>query len=168
MWQLILGPILGTAGGLVQKWFDSREKVADRAHELALMDKEIAMADKRADIEKELAREAADSAAFSSSYQYANESLLPGDVKLNSKQTWLALGVEALTRSIRPVATIWYQLALAGVFSWTAYELSKVNGAMLDPTKMQGMLTEIVYSIIGTAETTLFWWFGIRGTSRRK
>lgn len=167
MWQLILGPVLGTFGGIIQKYLESKEKAAERKHELDIMDKEAELADRRLKIEQEIKREQADAAAFSASYNFVNDRLLPDGGKLSKGQVWIALLVDALSRLIRPVATIWYQLALAGVFCWAAYELNRINAGLLDPTEMQAIVHEIIFSIIGTAETILLWWFGIRGMSKR-
>ncbi len=167
MWQLILGPVLGTFGGLVQKFFEGREKAAERQHELAVMDKEAELADRRLKIEQEIKTEQFDAAAFAASYNFANDRLLPEGAKLSKLQTWVALLVDSFSRLIRPMATVWYQLALAGVFCWAAYELNRINASVLDPEEMQTIVREIVFSIIGTSETVLFWWFGIRGMSKR-
>jgi len=167
MWQLILGPLLGTIGGIATKWMEGKEKKADRAHELAVMDKEAELADRRLKMEGELKREEMDAASFSASYQFNNDNLTPEHVKLSKGQLWLAIFVDALNRLIRPLMTVWYQFALAGCFIWAALLLQRLGVGALDVKEAQGMMHEIVYSVIGTAETILLWWFGIRGTSKR-
>lgn len=167
MWQLILGPVLGTLGGIATKWMEGKEKKADRAHELAVMDKEAELADRRLKIEGELKREEMDAATFSASYQFNNTNLTPEHAKLSKGQLWLAIFVDALNRLIRPLMTVWYQFALAGCFIWAALLLHRLGIGALDAKEAQSMMHEIVYSVIGTAETILLWWFGIRGSSKR-
>ena len=174
MWQLILGPILGTVGGLFNRWLDlkgekqkAEEREKERGHELAVMDKEYALAERKATLEASIRESEADARAFEASYQFANERLLPDGTKLTPGQRWLALGVDAFTRLIRPTSTVWYQLALAGVFVWSALELRRRGMDALSAEQLGTLVSEIVYSIVAIAETTLFWWFGIRGTSKR-
>lgn len=174
MWQLILGPILGTVGGLFNRWIDlkgekqkAEERKEERAHELAVMDKEYALAERRATLEASIRESEADARAFEASYQFANDRLLPEGSKLSPAQRWLALGVDAFSRLIRPMATVWYQLALGGVFVWSALELRQRGLEALSAEQFGALVSEIIYSIVALAETTLLWWFGIRGTSKR-
>lgn len=168
MWQMILGPVLGAVGGLATKWLDSREKEKDRAHELAVMDREAELADRRLKIEGELRREEAAEASFAASYQFNNERLVPEGAKLSKGQMWLAVFIDALTKSIRPCSTILYQFAIMGIFVWCAVELRRLNIDKLNPDEIHAIFREVIYTIIGTGETILLWWFGIRGTSRKK
>lgn len=163
MWQLILGPIVGFLGSTVQKYFEQKEKAADRAHELAIMDREADYADRRLKVEQEMAVEKADAAAFGASYRYANDQLLPAGQKLTRGQTWLALLIDAFTKLIRPATTTWYQVAVAGVFAWCAWKV----GGKIDQAVASQIMKEVIFSIIGLAETTLLWWYGIRGMSKR-
>lgn len=174
MWQLILGPILGTVGGLFNRWIDLKgekqkadEREKERSHELAVMDKEYAIAERRATLEASIRESEADARAFEASYQFANDRLLPEGSKLSPAQRWLALGVDAFSRLIRPMSTVWYQLALGGVFVWSALELRQRGLEALSAEQFGALVSEIIYSIVALAETTLLWWFGIRGTSKR-
>lgn len=174
MWQLILGPVLGTFGGLLNRWIDLKgekqkadERDKERSHELAVMDKEYALAERRATIEAAMRESEADARAFEASYQFQNDKLLPSGSKLSPAQRWLALGVDAFSRMIRPMATVWYQLVLGGVFIWAALELKRRGLEAMSSNQLGLLVSDLVYSIVGLAETTLLWWFGIRGISKR-
>lgn len=174
MWQLILGPILGTFGGLLNRWLDlkgekqkAEERKEERAHELLVMDKEYALAERKATLEASMRQDEIAAESFSDSYKFANERLLPEGTKLTPGQKWLALAIDAFTRLIRPAATVWYQFALTGVFVWAAMELKRRGLSALTSEQFGALTAEIIYSIVGLAETTLLWWFGIRGPSKK-
>lgn len=174
MWQLILGPILGTVGGLFNRWLDLKgekqkadERDKERAHELAVMEKEFVLAERKATIEAAIRESEAAARAFEASYQFQNDKLLPDGSKLSPAQRWLALAIDAFSRLIRPASTVWYQLVLAGVFIWAALELRRRGLEALTSKQLGLLVADLVYSIVALAETTLLWWFGIRGLSKR-
>jgi hypothetical protein len=174
MWQLILGPLLGTAGGLLTKWIDLKEKKIDleekqreREHELAVMEKEYILAEKKMTVESSLRLSEQDAATFNESYKIFTDKLTPDGAKLTKKQLSLTLLVDAFNRLIRPISTVYYQLGVAALFSWSAWELHIRGVDALTAEQFGAITTEIIFSIIGMAQTTLFWWFGIRGGSSR-
>lgn len=175
MIQLILGPILGTVGGLFTKWLDLKaekqkaaERDKERAHELTVMDREYTLAEKKLKIESDLKMDEQDAAAFGESYKIFTDKLTPDGAKLKGKQLSFALFIDGFNRLVRPASTVYYQLGVAVLFSWSAWELHLRGVDALTTEQFGGIVTDIIYSIIAMAETTLFWWFGIRGSSPRK
>ena len=174
MWQLIAGPILGVVGGLMTRWLDikaekqkAEERDKERGHELAIMDKEFVLAERKATHESDLRIEEDDAASFGKSYEMFTERIVPEGARLTRTQTNFALGCDMINRLIRPLATIYYQLGVAVLFSWAAWELHRRGVDALTTEQLGKVTSEIIYSIIAMAETTLFWWFGIRGASKR-
>lgn len=175
MWQLIAGPILGLVGSAVEKYHEVKleqlkiqERALDRAHELAVMSKESELALQQTTVQGEIAQDIEAARAFTASYNFANDTLIPEGAKLGRKQLNWVVAVEILSKAIRPLATIWYQLLIAAVFGWAAYKLASVGGEVFAGEEIAGIFREVVYSVIGMGETTLFWWFGIRRMSKKK
>lgn len=163
----IIGPILGGLLGLGTKWLEGREKAADRSHELAVMDKEAALAASRLKLEGELRMEEADASAFAASYKFDNERLTPEGSRLSKGQLWLAIGIDALSKSVRPMSTIVYTGATFTILIWCLVSLNRAGQAGLTQAEMAQIVREVIYAIVYTSETILFWWFGIRGPSKR-
>jgi hypothetical protein len=163
----IIGPLLGGLLGLGTKWLESKEKAADRQHELAVMDKEAGLASARLKLEGELKMEEADANAFAASYKFDNERLTPEGSKLSKGQLWLAIFIDALSKSVRPMSTIVYTGATFTILIWCMVTLNRAGQQGLTQTEMSQLVREVIYAIVYTSETILFWWFGIRGPSRR-
>lgn len=173
MWQLIAGPVLGVIGGLMTRWLDikaekqkAEERDKERGHELAVMDKEYILAERQARHESDMRIEEDDAKSFGQSYRVFSERLSEG-VKLTKTQTNWALACDVFNRIIRPISTVYYQLGVAVLFSWSAWELRRRGIDAMTTEQISRVVSEIIYSIIAMAETTLFWWFGIRGSSKR-
>lgn len=173
-WQLIASPIIGAIGAIANTWLDikkekikAEERAAERTHELLVMDRENEYAKEKLTIEAEMQREKDAGADFRASHENNNSPILPKGTRLNTTQTWLALGVDSLAAIIRPIATIYYQLALIGVMAWSAHLLVKVGMPLVEQTFAQELMRDCVYSIVGMAELTCTWWFGARGLSKR-
>ncbi len=174
-WQLLLGPILGTFGGLAQGWLELKkeraradERALDRAHDLAVMDKEADLATRRLTIEQDMRNAEAANNALLKSYDVAAKPMLPGGTKLSGWHKSLAVLCDAWSSVIRPASTTFYQVANVGVFAWSAYLLAMAGGEVVDQAFAQELVRECVLSIIGMAEMTLCWWYGARGLAKRK
>ncbi len=175
MWQLILGPILGIVGSTIEKvteyktkQLEIKERALERDHDLAVMSKEADIAVNRITIEGEIAVGKIDAQTFQSSYKLNSDPLLPDDTKLSQRQVSWVLFVELFCRVIRPASTTMYQIFLAVIFGWAAWNVGKTGSTFFSGEEFKVMFREMVYSVIGIAETTLFWWYGIRRMSKKK
>jgi hypothetical protein len=174
-WQLILGPILGLVGSGIEKYTEHRKEVLkaeerekDRKHELAVMSMEADLALKRTTVEGAIRKAEGEQKTFDASYHFANDKLLPEGQTLTEKQTNWIVAVEVISKAIRPLSTIWYQVLVAAIFSWSAYTLVNASAEILSQQEVAGIYKEVVFSIIGMAETTLLWWYGIRRMSKKR
>ncbi len=175
MWQLILGPILGLVGSGIEKFSEyksdqlkSAEREKDRAHELAVMEKEVDLALKKTTVEGKIRQEVAAQATFDASYHFANDKLIPENAELSRGQLGWIVAVDVLSKSIRPLSTIWYQLMIAAIFGWSAWKLANASVEVFSLQEISSIYKEVVFSIIGLGETTLLWWYGIRRMSKKK
>lgn len=175
MWQLILGPLFGIIGGGLEKFteyktkqLDIKEKALDRQHDLDVMNLEANLVDKRIKVEGEIAINTIDAESFKESYRMGTDTLLPKDVDLTEKQVSRILFVELFCRIIRPASTTLYQIFIAIIFGWSAMNIADNGANFFTGTEFQTMFKELVYSVIGLAETTLLWWYGIRRMSKKK
>lgn len=175
MWQLILGPILGIAGSVIEKVAEykeaklkAEERAKDRAHDLLVMDKEAELAIKKSTIEGQIRQDAAEQKTFSDSYKFNNDKLLPEDANLTPKQLNWIVAIEVLSKAIRPLTTVWYQLLIAVIFGWSAWQLVDAGSEAFSEKEIAGIFKEIIYSIIAMGETTLLWYYGIRRMSKKK
>jgi hypothetical protein len=175
MWQLILGPILGLVGSGVEKFFElkterlkAEERQKDRDHDLAVMDKEADLALKQVTVEGRIRQDEAAAKSFSDSYQFANDKLISDDAKMSRGQLNWIVAVEVISKAIRPLSTIWYQLLVAVVFGWSAWMLVRTGAQAFTAKEATAIFREVIFSIIGMAETTLFWWYGIRRMSKKR
>jgi hypothetical protein len=174
MIQLILGPILGIIGGAIEKinaykleQLKFKNRALERDHDLKVLQAEAAITDRRIQVEGEIKVNQIDAETFQSSYRMHSDPLLPSDIALSSRQVSWVLFVEILSRSIRPVSTVMYQVFLACIFGWSAMKIAQSGGQFLSTGEFHQMFRELVYSIVGMAEASFFWWFGIRGKSNR-
>ena len=173
-WQLIASPIIGALGGLAQSWLElkkesakAQERAAERAHELAVMDREAEIAVKRMTVEQELRNEETQNETFRKSYEVFTKPLLPEGTKLNAAQKWVALFIDSSVTVIRPLCVVYYQLLLAVVAGWAMWILYKDGTPVVEIPFAQDLMKDIIYSIIGLSEMTVGWFFGVRGVSRR-
>jgi hypothetical protein len=107
----ILGLVFGGVSRLVQHGLEMADKQRERQHELAMFDKQAALADKRQDHDAALRRMDVDAA------QDANDTAaLVAALKAQSEEATAAGGwVAKLSASVRPVLTLWHGLVLYSV-----------------------------------------------------
>lgn len=167
----IISGALGGLFGIGQKFIELKEKKLeaeerdkDRAHDLLVMEKEGELAEKKLRIQQEMTQDQFAGEAFVQSQIYGNQSALPANVKLSKNQTWWLVVIEAISKAVRPVSTIYYQLAMTGVFIWTAWVLS---GVTLPVEKITNLQEEIIFAFIYLAEMTIGWWFGVSAIRKR-
>lgn len=170
----MLPAFIGGIFGILTRWMDLKvekvkieERREERTHELAVMDKEAEHAEKKLKIEQEIEQMRAAGEAFTASQKYGNERILPDGIKLTKAQAWWLVLAEAFGKFIRPLSTIYYQLAMAVVFAWSAWTLAETGSLGLEPKTAAEIVKETIYAILYMAEMTLGWWFGI-SVSRAK
>lgn len=175
MWQLIAGPLFGLIGSGVEKFAEykedklkAEEREKDRAHELAVMEKEATLAIQKTTVEGQIRQSEAEQKTFDRSYRFNNENLLPDNAEITGWKLGLVVLVEVFQKSIRPASTCWYQFLVAVVFSWSAWKLVNAGAEVISQKEIAEIFRHIVFSIIGMAETTLLWWYGIRRMSKKK
>jgi hypothetical protein len=175
MLQLILGPVLGIVGGALEKFTEFKtkqlemaERALERAHDLAIITKEADILYKQVTLQGEIEVNRIDAESFKDSYKMHSDSLITEGTKLTEKQVSRILLVELFSRIIRPLSTVLYQVFLAVIFGWAAWNLAQQGSSVFAGSEFKGMFKEMVYSIIGMAETTLFWYFGVRRMSKKK
>ena len=175
MWQLILGPVLGILGSGIEKFTEYKqeqlkiaEREKERAHDLACMQMEADLAEKRTRVAGEMKVQEMETEAFAGSYNLMSESLLPKDVKLTEKQVSRVLFVELFCKIIRPLSTTLYQCFLAIIFGWAAFKINAMGATAFTDKEFVEIFKEVVFSVVAMAETTLLWWFGIRRMSKKR
>lgn len=174
MWQLILGPVLGLVGGSLEKVFEfkmvklkAEERALERAHDLEAMRLESELTTREIKIEGEIKVGQMDAEAFKENLTAAHQSMIPIGQKLTDTQLSWVVAVEVFCKMIRPLTTTMYQVFLAAVFGWAAWNLAQQGQQVFTSDEFKTMFREMVYSVIGIAETTLFWWYGIRRMSKK-
>ena len=163
-----LGGLFGIGQKLIElkeKKIEAEERAKDREHDLLVMVKEGELAEKRLLIQQDINQDTQAGQAFTQSQIYGNQSALPQNVKLNKNQTWWLVVIEALSKAVRPCTTIYYQIAMAGVFVWTAYTLA---GVTLPVEKVMTLQEELIFAFIYMAEMTVGWWFGVSAVRKKR
>ena len=142
--------ILGSAIGKVFEFFQAREKAkeraADRAHEIRLLEMQ---AEKGAmEHERELAVEEAKTAASLRAASYAHD-------VAGGESEW----VRNVLRLYRPAITTFLVGAVTAFFFFVGDEVR------LNDLPVRAVIVE---SVLYAASTAVFWWFGDRGPSPKK
>jgi hypothetical protein len=175
VWQLIAGPLFGLIGSGMEKFAEHKqdklkaeERQKERVHDLAVMEKEASLAIQKTTVEGRIRQGEAEQKTFDESYRFNNDKLLPGDAELTPKQLNWIVAVEVVSKAIRPLSTVWYQVLVAVIFSWSAWKLTNASVEIFSLNEVATLYREVVFSIVGMAETTLLWWYGIRRMSKKK
>lgn len=175
MWQLIAGPLLGLVGSGIEKWSEHKENLRadkraedDRQHELKVMQFELDNAVILKRLEGEENRMTIDQQVFGENLKVANKSLIPEGQNLEGWRLTAVVLIEVFCKSIRPTSTVFYQVFVAVIFGWAAYNAVNSGTALFTPKEYTEIVREVIYSVIGMAETTLLWWYGIRRMSKEK
>lgn len=179
-----MGILFGTIGGLAKKWQDNKheremaaieatEKAADRAHDLALADKEIEATTKKAAMHLEETMYATDSASLSaaSARQDAEISVLRTVLDKSGKVVNVAAGVlftfaTFTQKMIRPVLTV----ALC-IMTWRMHqEVSALLGGLssLTNTELMEIYTRIVVTMLNLTELAVSFWYVSRPQKKSK
>lgn len=175
MWQLILGPLMGILGSGIEKFTEYKAEQLkmqarreEREHDLAAMRLESDLAEKRIRVDGEMKVQKMETKAFADSYDMMSDSLLPEGTKLTEKQISRILFVELFCKIIRPLSTTMYQIFLAVIFGWSAWQVATKGADFFTADEFKIMFREIVFSVVAMAEATLLWWYGIRRMSKKR
>ena len=175
VWQLIAGPILGLIGSGVEKLAEhkenqrkAKERDLDRKHELSVMQFEIDNAVSLKKLEGSEDRKTIDQKMFGENLKTTSKLLVPEGQKLEGWMLGLFVVIDAFSKSVRPVSTVFYQAFVAGIFVWAADNATRLGVEIFTPKEYVEFVNQVIYSVIGMAETTLFWWYGIRRMSKKQ
>jgi hypothetical protein len=174
IFKLVFSPLLGMFGAWMTVKADERkeiraaeDRIADRAHDLAVINAEGDLALKKVTLDASSRQAVSENTAFADSYTFANDNLIPEGAKLTNEQMNRVVWIEVINKAVRPFGVMWYQLLLAVIFGWAAVKLIGSTGKAFSDAEMAAMFRDVAYSIIGMAETSFFWYFGIRRMSKR-
>jgi hypothetical protein len=175
MWQLIAGPLFGLIGSGVEKWAEHKEnqrkdaeRREERKHELDVMQFELDNAVTLEKLRGNEKRMTIDQQVFGDNIKAAAVSLIPEGQKLEGWMLGLTVCTEVFCKAVRPTSTVFYQIFVAAIFTWAAYNAVQQGAEVFAPEEYAQIVKEVIYSVIGMAETTLFWWYGIRRMSKKK
>lgn len=136
----LLGSTVGRVVGLFEGRQRRRERDAERAHELLLLDKQRELRASEREHEVELAAEASSLQLRQASYQHG--------ISIGETYEW----VNAVRALVRPVLTV----ALIALCSWSFYITRE------DPGSRDAMIETITFLTL----TCITWWFGDRAPKR--
>lgn len=177
-----LSPILGGITGLLGSFVEKRHEVAKAKIDLevlkennrlakSLADKEYARLVKISEIEVEKMTLTTEAESLQKSYEIFTSAMVPEGTKLTGGKLWLALLVDTFNNLIRPFSTMYYQILLGGLMTYTLYYLNTYAPEMLSTPDLKLQLLAILFAIIDMilflASMSLGWWFGNRGMSLR-
>lgn len=162
------GGITGLIGMLASGVLGYFKEKDERAHQLALKDKDLQLMRLEADNAVKISEAARltmqaqqDGEAFTASQQLGNQSILQAGVYEKASR-WAINGailVEAFMRTVRPALTA---MALAAL-TWVAVKsYEKLAGAAITADQAQVTWMECVQAVIYIATTSYIWWFGSR------
>lgn len=180
------GGLVGLIGTAIKQYQERKEREADRQHQLAMRDKDLAemkeeanlklrQTDKEiegqkavAQIEANAARDVANAATQRASYdhdqaKYATGSWIGNVLRgfWGGLAAFMMVFVDFARGMIRPTTTL-YLLAIESYIAWLLYQLLQVFGniGLLTPDQVFGLFREVVLSIVFLSSTALTWWYG--------
>jgi hypothetical protein len=151
------------------KKLDLAHEVARWGHEVALRDKDIALAQAEAQGRKEVAIIEGDSMVEAARMEaigqsHAAEKLDASELKAAGKFAPVLVFVSALNKLIRPILTI----ALAGAaiyINWLFIEAFRTSNVLLSPEQQLDLYTQAAAWIGGQGAAVISYWFVSRGSS---
>lgn len=172
--SIFAGGATGIIGVIAQRWFDHKNRELDKELEKQRQDHELAMRDKDAaimaqewagrtqvaNIEAKATVDAADAAAFGTSFNLEPKQYSSNVVKPTKGQSWVLVLVDAVRGIVRPGLTVYLCAITTMVYSDAQMLLGKAQGMTateaLDLTKM------VVGTVLYLTTTCVLWWFGTR------
>lgn len=163
--SVVSGGITGLAGSAISRFFDYKNKKADREHEVAMlraeadvMKQEWAARSAIAKIEGESAIEIEDSRAFKESLSNEPKRYFTGDPK---RFGIIFIVLDFIRGSIRPALTIYLCVLTTIIY----LQIANLLGTNIDSTQLQTILNQIINTILYLTTTVCLWWFGSRQKS---
>lgn len=157
--SVLSGGVTGLAGTAISRYFDYKNKKADREHEVRMveveakvMEQEWAARSAVAKIEGESAIEVEDSRAFKESLSNEPKRYFTG----NPKQFGIIFIILDFIRGcIRPALTVYLCILTTLIYL-------QITNLGIDSTQTQTILNHIINTILYLTTTVVLWWFGSR------
>lgn len=157
--SVVSGGITGLAGTAISRFFDYKNKKADREHEVAMLRVEAEVMEQEwvarsavAKIEGESAIEVEDSRAFRESLSNEPKRYFTGDSK---RFGIIFILLDFIRGSIRPALTIYLCVLTTLIYL-------QIANLGIDSTQTQVILNHIINTILYLTTTVVLWWFGSR------
>jgi hypothetical protein len=100
----LLGLIFGGASRLFQHWLDMQDKQREREHEAVMYDKQITLAERKIDAEKDLRRMDQEAAEVAGEFEALRAAIESQAAEAKAAGGW----VLQLSASVRPVLSYWF------------------------------------------------------------
>jgi hypothetical protein len=173
--SVVSGGVTGILGSAITGVMDYKNKQLQYKHELdmeqaarATMEAEWAQRAKVAEIEGQTKVETAELEAFSESIRSDKATYSDGIAFDKIRGGWfyalLMVLVDFLRGIIRPASTI---LFIVMTFVMYFSLKRKVDLAGVEPTALMDLFNQVVTVTLYLASTTVCWWFGARGLSKK-
>lgn len=169
--SVLTGGATGLLGVIIQRFADYKNKqldmqirVQDRAHELAVMDREWAGRVKVAEVEGASREAVADSGALAESYKGAFDRFATWDMRREKwwVKAWMVF-LDVIRGLVRPGLTI-YLCAITTMIYVEAQQV--LVSTAPDPEAASVMVKHIVNVILYLTTTCVLWWFGTRNKQK--
>lgn len=181
------GGMLGFLGSIAKGWLESREREAERRHQLAMRQMDLQEMEKEAElqlrqteaelagkariatIEADAARDVADAELQAASYRNDAASYSTG-VLATLSGAWGAIArlllvlVDVVRGFMRPAITV-YLLGLASLMTWQLHRLVQSVGTAT-PEQAWPLYQAAVEMVIFLTVACVAWWFGTRPTTK--
>ncbi len=173
--SVVSGGVTGVIGSAITGVMDYKNKQLQYKHELDMeraaretMEAEWAQRAKVAEIEGQTKVETAELEAFSESIRSDKATYSSGIAFDKLKGGWLyallMVLVDFLRGIIRPASTILF-IAMTFVMYFSLKARTEAAGS--DPKALMDLYSQVVTVTLYLATTTVCWWFGARGLSRK-
>lgn len=176
----VLGGVVGTIGSLVSKWLEARErrrlmeleiemKKLDQSHELAVMEREAASAERMAAIRMDEQRLVGDLKALKESIRSDSRGATWSAAWADRLDGWmgrvagmLLVCVDVLRGMTRPLITYYLVVLTTGLAWWAGQQAEAVS-----LTDLHDLLSRIVDMVLFLTSVAVTWWFGTRPAARK-
>lgn len=176
------GGLIGLVGTALKQWQERKEREADRAHQIAMRQVDLAEMEKEAqlrlrqteteiagrrevaNIEAQAARDVAAAATQQASFAHDKATYTGGAVMRLLRGFWGGLAafmlvlVDVARGMIRPATTV-YLLGALSLIAWQLHTLVQALGG-LTPEMAWPLYTRVVDAIVFMGMTALTWWYG--------
>lgn len=174
----IIGGITGLWGSKLEKQHELDKAKVDldvlkenNKFQESMADKEYNRLVKISEIDQEKLELTTASDNLNASYQVFTSAMVPEGTKLAGGKLWLALVIDSFNNLIRPFSTMYYQILLGALMTYTIYFLNTNASTFFTSEALREHLILMFFAILDMvlfqASMSLGWWFGNRGMSLR-